>query len=146
MTLKPPHIAFAFMALSVGLHLSLTRDSSIRFRCYPCAAVFLLAGFALIGWAWALFRRSGTPVRPGDTATALVTDGPFRFSRNPMYLSIVAILFGIASAVGTLPMLVAPVGFFLVMTFAYIPHEEQRLQALFGDTYAGYKKRVRRWI
>ena len=144
--LKPPHIAFALIALSVGVHLLFIRDTRIGFRCYACAGCVFLVGLAIMTWAWALFRRSGTPIRPTDTATSLVTDGPFRISRNPMYLGIVIMLLALAWGVGTLPMLIGPVGFFLVMSFVFIPYEEQRLQALFGESYATYTRRVRRWL
>ena len=143
---KPSQIAFVLIALSVGGHLLLTRDSRIAFTCYACAGCVFLVGLATMTWAWALFRRRGTPIRPTDAATALVTDGPYRLSRNPMYLGIVLMLLALAWGVGTLPMLIGPVGFFLVMSVVFIPYEEQRLQALFGETYAAYTRRVRRWL
>jgi protein-S-isoprenylcysteine O-methyltransferase Ste14 len=97
-------------------------------------------------WAWALFRRTGTPIRPTDSATTIVAAGPFRISRNPMVLGILFMLLGIAWAVGTWPMLIAPAGFLLVMSAVFIPYEEKRLEANLGVSYNVYRKRVRRWI
>src|SRR5262249_55024845 len=103
-------------------------------------------GFGLMMWAWSLFRQRGTPIRPTDQATVIIRSGPFRFSRNPMYLGIVFMLLGIAVWVGSLAMLIAPVGFFAFMSRVFIPYEEQRLREAFGDDYVSYTQKVRRWI
>jgi len=106
----------------------------------------IAVGLGVMMWAWWLFRKSGTPTRPTHQATALVTSGPFRFSRNPMYLAIVVIMLGLAVWVGSLPMLIAPVGFFAFMSLVFIPYEERRLRETFGDAYLSFAQRVRRWI
>ena len=144
--LKPPHIALLFLGLSVGLHFLLPAAYRHQFSCWVCGLAAVGLGFGLIMWAWFLFRQSGTPIRPTDRATAIVSSGPFRFSRNPMYLGIVVILLGIAVWVGSLPMLIAPAGFFAFMSLVFIPYEEQRLREAFGDDYVSYTQKVRRWI
>jgi protein-S-isoprenylcysteine O-methyltransferase Ste14 len=63
-----------------------------------------------------------------------------------MYLGVTVILLGVAIWVGSLPMLIAPVGFFGIMSVFRIPDEEQRLREIFGATYEDYTRRVRRWI
>ncbi len=78
--------------------------------------------------------------------TALVTTGPFRFSRSPMYLGVTCLLLGIALLVGTLPLFLAPVAFALTMNASYIPREERNLERQFGQEYMDYKNRVRRWL
>jgi protein-S-isoprenylcysteine O-methyltransferase Ste14 len=144
--LKPPQIAWLLLALSAGIHFLLPSAYRRQFACLSCGIVAVSAGFGLMMWAWSLFRQSGTPIRPSDTATTLVTSGPFRFSRNPMYLGIVVMLLGIAVWVGSVAMLFAPVGFLAFMSLVFIPYEERRLREVFGDDYVSYSRRVRRWI
>jgi protein-S-isoprenylcysteine O-methyltransferase Ste14 len=92
------------------------------------------------------FRRHYTTVEPFGTPTALVTTGPYRFTRNPMYLGIVLTLSGIALTVATLPFLLAPLAFFLIINATQIPREEATLTGIFGDEYTRYRQRVRRWL
>ena len=75
-----------------------------------------------------------------------MSTGPLAFSRNPMYLGLTLFFFGIAVAVGTLPMLIAPVGFWATMNFVFVPHEEMVLEQLLGAEYLDYKRRGRRWL
>ena len=144
--LKPPLIAGLLLALSVGLHFVLPQASRRQFACLWCGVTAIAIGCGVLIWAWWLFRRSGTPTRPTHQATALVTSGPFRVPRNPMYLAIVVMLLGLAVWVGSLPMLIAPIGFFAFMSLVFIPHEERRLRETFGEAYLSFTRRVRRWI
>ena len=111
------------------------------------------AGIALIvaGLAVALagarqFRRRGTPVKPFSQATTLVVDGPYRFTRNPMYLGLATILGGVALALEALaPFLVIPV-FVAIITRLFVLPEEAMMKERFGDAYADFQRRVRRWL
>ena len=112
-----------------------------------------LAGFALLAVGAALavtclvmFRKARTTTIPGQESSRLVTNGPYRFSRNPMYVSLTVVYLGEAAVLGQLWPLLP-----LLMTLAYlnwvvIPYEEERLQQSFGATYAAYRARVRRWL
>lgn len=92
------------------------------------------------------FKRAGTPIRPFEDSTALVTDGPFAFSRNPIYLGAVVGLFGIFVVLGSLsPLAVIPPFVYIIRT-RFIAVEERMLEAAFGEAYRDYMKRVRRWI
>lgn len=92
------------------------------------------------------FKRAGTPIRPFEESTALVTDGPFAFSRNPIYLGAVVGLFGIFVVLGSLsPLAVIPPFVYIIRT-RFIAVEERMLEAAFGEAYRDYMKRVRRWI
>lgn len=144
--IKPPQIVGLLLAVSVGLHFALPTAYRLDFACRACGIGAFLFGFLLMMWALWLFRQSGTPAHPTHRAAALVMSGPFRFSRNPMYLGIVMMLLGIALWLGSWPMFIAPVSFFMFMSLVRIPYEEQALQALFGEAYASYRRRVRRWI
>lgn len=108
----------------------------------------VIIGFGLIMdlWSSSLFMKSKTTVSPYGSPTALVTSGPFRISRNPMYLGMAAILSGIAILLGTLVTLGSPVLFVIIVETRLIPDEERKMEKIFGDQYRAYKNRVRQWI
>jgi protein-S-isoprenylcysteine O-methyltransferase Ste14 len=104
------------------------------------------AGVVLGGLGAGLFHRRGAEIKPFRESAFLVTDGPFRFTRNPMYLSMVMVLLGTAGVLGSLlPFVVIPL-FVLVLRRRFIRWEEAALAARFGDEYRAYCARVRRWI
>ncbi len=112
-----------------------------------------LLGWGLVGigamlFAWTLwtFARHRTTVNPYLGATALCTNGPFRFSRNPIYLGDWFLLAGVSLLLQTAwPLAFAPL-IWIMLRFGVIRHEEAHLEAKFGDAYRTYKARVRRWI
>jgi len=103
-------------------------------------------GFVLALWSRSLFLRNSTTLQLSEEPTSLVTSGPFRLSRNPIYLGMASILLGVAVLQGTLVALTFPVLFVTVIEFFIIPGEERKLENLFGELYREYKKSVRRWI
>ncbi len=103
-------------------------------------------GFVLALWSRSLFLRNSTTLQLSEKPTSLVTSGPFRLSRNPIYLGMASILLGVAVVQGTLVALVFPALFVTVIGFFIIPGEERKLENLFGEPYREYKKSVRRWI
>lgn len=110
------------------------------------AVGLILAGLGLEMWAGGLFHRAGTNAIPYKPSTALVTDGPFRFTRNPMYVGFALTYLGLAFGLNT------PIGIALLlpclifMTWGVVMREERYLEAKFGQAYIDYKKRVRRWL
>jgi len=113
----------------------------------PLGAGLVVAGLALMVYGIVTFRRRRTPLVPGEgRATSLVTGGPFRFSRNPMYLGLSAALVGEAVLLGSLTPWVGVPVFVLVVTRLWIVPEEHWLSASFGDEYARYRALVRRWF
>lgn len=109
---------------------------------------FLILGFGLVlaFWSRSLFLKNATTLQPSEEPTSLVTSGPFRLSRNPIYLGMASILLGVAVLLGTLVTLASPIIFVALMDFFIIPGEERKLEKNFGEPYRGYKKSVRRWI
>lgn len=106
----------------------------------------LVAGIGLAVYADRLFAAHETTIHPYGTAAVLVEKGPFRFSRNPMYLGLALVLVGIAVFMGSLtPFLVIPV-FVLILDKRFISFEERVLEERFGREYAEYKRRVRKWV
>jgi protein-S-isoprenylcysteine O-methyltransferase Ste14 len=111
------------------------------------AFILGLGLFALLDpAATARFKQAETNFIPWKPATALVTDGPYRFTRNPMYLGMAALYCGIALGTGLMWGLVLLPIVLAVIQFAVIRREEAYLEGLFGDTYRDYRAKVRRWI
>ena len=107
-----------------------------------------LAGFLYFdSLAMRGFGRAGTSVLPfGDRTTAIVTDGPYRFSRNPMYVGMTSLYVGVAAAAGVVWAFAALPIVLVVIRYYVIAREEAYLAAKFGDSYREYQSRVRRWI
>ncbi len=100
----------------------------------------------LAGAAAGRFWRAQTPVLPHRATTALVTSGPFRLTRNPLYLSLGLVLAGLAFALNSLAVLAMIAPWTLVMRYGVIAREEQYLELKFGEDYRAYCQRVRRWL
>ncbi len=92
------------------------------------------------------FATRKTEIHTFKEPQKLITDGIFRFSRNPIYLSFLVSLAGLSFASQNYLSTGAVAIFFVVSNFYYIPLEEKKLQNKFGDTYINYKRKVRRWI
>ena len=111
------------------------------------AILLIAAGIALAVWGERTFAAAGTEIMPASaTNKTLVTHGPFRFTRNPMYSGLVLASLGVAFFFGTLPFFVVPVLVFLLCNFVFIPFEEAKMQRQHTDQYADYSHRVRRWF
>jgi protein-S-isoprenylcysteine O-methyltransferase Ste14 len=108
--------------------------------------LFLILGFVAGFSGFSAFRKAGTPVRPGDEPTKLVACGPYRISRNPMYLGLELALLGVFFLTKSPFFLIPPIVFFLLINFLQIPFEENLMAERFGQSYAEYCERVRRWL
>ena len=110
------------------------------------ASLFLLVWLGMMVWALATFRAAKTTLVPNQPATALATNGPYRVTRNPMYVSLAALYVGAAFLVGSWwPLLLLPVVLWVVQHFV-IAREERYLASAFPVDYPAYCQRVRRWI
>jgi protein-S-isoprenylcysteine O-methyltransferase Ste14 len=109
------------------------------------AAVFVLA-LALGVWAVDTMTRAGTNIPTNRPTTAIVAGGPYRFTRNPIYLGMFGSLVGLAIAFDTLWLLATLVPFVLVIRYGVVAREEAYLERRFGDAYRAYRARVRRWL
>jgi protein-S-isoprenylcysteine O-methyltransferase Ste14 len=148
--IAPPPLIYAVPLLSGLILHALFPIRLVRFL--PRMARIIL-GCSLVGLAVTLttlafraMRRAHTNVDPSQPATALVVEGPFKLTRNPLYLSLTLLYAGITMLVNTLwTMLLLPV-ILVVIRKGVIDREEQYLERKFGDKYLHYKASVRRWI
>lgn len=108
--------------------------------------LWIALGLTLIGIAMGGFKRAGTPVIPFERSTALVTDGIYRHTRNPMYLGLTLLLLGAALLFGSVGALLPVPVFLLIVRQRFVLGEERFLEDIFGAEYLAYKQRVRRWL
>jgi protein-S-isoprenylcysteine O-methyltransferase Ste14 len=104
------------------------------------------SALALFIWAVVTMTRAGSNVPTNLPTTTIVTSGPYRFTRNPIYLAMILGLAGLAVALDDLWLLVALVPFWLVIRYAVVAREEAYLERKFGEVYRVYRSRVRRWL
>ena len=156
MAVPPPLIYFAFLGLGwaldrygaqiglpAGEDMTLGLTTEVR---RGVAMVLIIGGLLLDGMAAGLFRRLGTAVEPWKPSTALATDGPYRFSRNPIYVGFAITYAGLAIAMDSPVALLMLVPCLVVIDWAVIRKEEAYLARTFGADYEAYCKRVRRWL
>jgi protein-S-isoprenylcysteine O-methyltransferase Ste14 len=143
---RPPLVYLAAILLGVAIQWVSPRPFLPRSLAVPVGASLVVIAVALFVSAVARFRASGTPVPAREPTTAIVRSGPYRLSRNPIYLAFSLFQLGIAvwvDSVWLLATLVVAVG---LMNYVVIPKEERYLDRRFGSQYLEYKASVRRWL
>jgi len=108
--------------------------------------VVLLIALLIVRWAAQTFRKARTNILTSQAATAIVSTGPFAYSRNPIYVAILLGLCGFALTFNSLWFFIALVPMFLVLRFGVIAREEAYLDRKFGQPYRDYQAGVRRWL
>jgi protein-S-isoprenylcysteine O-methyltransferase Ste14 len=143
---RPPLILLCSILLGVSLRFAMPRRFAPASLAAPVGVVLVLASIALFIAAVRCFRAAGTPV-PGDQPTTMIVRrGPYRFSRNPIYLSFYGLQLGIAFWTNNLWQLVALVATVLLIALVVVPREERYLESRFPATYVPYKESTRRWL
>ena len=142
----PPVVYFG--ALLAGTVLELVRpwDLPVPLTVRWIAGLVGVAALAFGGGARAAFGRAGTNVNPMHAATALVASGPFRFTRNPMYVAMTIFYLAIAIATRVAWFLVLLVPVLALMHWGVVLREERYLSGKFGAPYDEYRRRVRRYV
>ncbi|MBZ5579447.1 MAG: isoprenylcysteine carboxylmethyltransferase family protein [Acidobacteriia bacterium] len=144
--LPPPLIYLAVFVLALFLQAHWRLPAIPEILSGAGGPVLIAAGVLLSAWSIGFFRRARTSLIPMKPTTALVIAGPYRFTRNPMYLSLVivylgaALLFQILWAVLLTPLVV------LAVQFGVVRKEERYLHEKFGEDFSRYQASVRRWI
>ena len=146
--LIPPPIPWALAILAglvVGWLYPLHFVPASIPRAWVGGGLFVLA-VALAVWAIVTIREAGTQFDVHKPTTAIVENGPYRFTRNPIYLGMFLSQAGIAIGFGDLWVLATLVPFYFVLRHGVVAREEPYLERKFGPIYLGYKSRVRRWL
>ena len=113
---------------------------------HPFGWVIIIIGLFLYGWASKHFFIATTNIRVRKPAVTVVTKGPYKFSRNPMYIAATIIYVGLAIAFGKSITLFFLIPCLAVLHYGVVVREEEYLKTKFGDKYLKYESKVRRWI
>lgn len=144
---QPPLLFLACLLAGWGLRflrpLGTALPEALR---HGAAGALLASSLGLGGWGLLTFRRAGTTPEPNGAATALLTSGPFQFSRNPLYLGLSTLLAGFGLLLDSAWVLLLVPVLVVLLDRLVIAREEARLRAQFGDAYRAYIRRVRRWL
>jgi protein-S-isoprenylcysteine O-methyltransferase Ste14 len=144
----PPLIFLGFLAAAVVLEAVvplpvLGRYALARYLAGVALAAF---GFVMIAMGTRRFVAAGTNIPPSLPTTALVVDGIYRRTRNPLYLGTTLVYLGLSVAAGSLWAIGLMVPLLWVINVGVVAREERYLERKFGDAYRAYKARVRRWV
>jgi len=142
----PTQYFFCLLVLAVITHFIIPIVKIIYSPYIYLGILFIILGVVFNLWADTLFKKNKTRVKPHESPTSLQTSGPFRISRNPMYLGMLIILIGVSILLGSLSTFLFPILFIVLMESIFISFEEKNLEKAFGEKYLEYKKSVRRWF
>jgi protein-S-isoprenylcysteine O-methyltransferase Ste14 len=144
----PPFIFLGFLVAATVLEAvaPLPVLGAYALARYLAGAALAACGFVLIGIGTWRFMAAGTNIPPTLPTTALVVDGIYGWTRNPLYLGMTLVYLGLSLAAGSLWAIVLVVPLLWVINVGVIALEERYLERKFGDAYRAYKGRVRRWV
>ena len=108
--------------------------------------ILILSGISLVFVSFRFMRKMKTTFIPDGTPEVLISSGPFKFSRNPIYLGMLTILVGVAFLMSSLSAIIIAFVFGIIINFTWIAHEEKKLHELFSEDWENYSSKVRRWI
>ena len=108
--------------------------------------ILILSGISLVLVSFRFMRKMKTTFIPDGTPEVLISSGPFKFSRNPIYLGMLTILVGVAFLMSSLSAIIIAFVFGIIINFTWIAHEEKKLHELFSEDWENYSSKVRRWI
>jgi protein-S-isoprenylcysteine O-methyltransferase Ste14 len=144
--MRPPFVYLGAIALGLVLHFAWPVRLVPRAASVPLGLTAVLVAIALFLWAVRTFRTADTPVPGNLPTTMIVYTGPYRFSRNPIYLSFSLLQLGVAFLLNSLWLLVTLIPAVALMSFVVILREEHYLETRFPSDYLPYKASVRRWL
>jgi protein-S-isoprenylcysteine O-methyltransferase Ste14 len=139
----PPIILLASLFLQIVLLFSFPISTDLSSL---LGLILLISGIFLVILSFRFMRKMETTFIPDGTPKKLLASGPFKISRNPIYLGMLMILFGVAFLMASLSAIIIAFGFGLIINFTWISHEEKKLKDLFPEDWEKYSANVRRWI
>lgn len=146
MRIAPDLYFLLAVCFSVIAHVLIPIWQLIRYPISLLGLVIGVGGYLLITRANSILRAHNTSILPFESPSELVNTGPFRYSRNPIYLGMTLMLFGVAWFLGSAVAFVSPILFALIINIFVISDEEQQLEQKFKTEFTFYKEKVRRWL
>lgn len=141
----PPPV-WAVILLVISYAVARLLRLPVLLRSDAAAFAIFVAGFCLAVWGERTFVHAGTELMPASQSNSkLVTHGPFRYTRNPMYSGLLLATLAVALFFGALPFYVAIIVLFVVIQAVFIPFEEVKMERQYGAAFREYKSRTRRW-
>jgi len=144
--LLPPSFLLISLLLILVLHFTIPIMSLVSTPYNYLGIFFIIFGGIMNIWTDLLFKKNNTNVKPDKMPAYLITDGPFKISRHPMYLGMFSILLGISIFFGSLVTIFPLIIFIIIIEAKFIPLEEKNTEKIFNKKYKDYKRQVRRWI
>ena len=144
--IRPPIVYASSIAVGALMQRVMPLSIAPSRLAVPLGTTLVVLAVALFAFSVGKFRAAGTPVPARKPTTAIVTTGPYRLSRNPIYLAFSVLQLGVAIWATSLWLLLTLVVAVAVIHYVVIPKEEQYLERRFGDQYLEYKASVRRWL
>jgi len=142
----PPMWLAACLLAALALHFFLPIAIFATLSLRIAGVAVLLLGIFMSASAAGAFDRAGTPVVPFERSTVLLTNGWYRFTRNPMYLGMTLSLLGSGIALGSVGALLPLPVFIVLIEALFIRGEERFLEEIFGEDFRRYRASVRRWL
>ena len=139
----PPVILLASIVLQIILLFSFPISVDLSSL---LGLILILSGISLVFVSFRFMRKMKTTFIPDGTPEVLISSGPFKFSRNPIYLGMLTVLVGVAFLMSSLSAIIIAIVFGIIINFTWIAHEEKKLHELFSEDWENYSSKVRRWI
>lgn len=140
----PPNYFYLSILLAIALKFIFPRGNFMGFPYILIGIPFILVGLLLIAWTYKLFMKNKTPEN-FSRSKAVVKEGPYEVSRNPMYIGAVLFLIGISLLLGNYITFISPL-ILLIILNRFVLLEEKKIQRELGKEYLKYKEKTRRWI
>ncbi|HEU4476122.1 MAG TPA: isoprenylcysteine carboxylmethyltransferase family protein [Methyloceanibacter sp.] len=147
--IKPPFLFLGALALGCLLSLILPIPPGLaqpNTLALAAGLTFVAIGFTLAALSVRRFQLAGTSVVPGEPSTALIVNGPYAFTRNPIYIGFVLAYFGLAIMLTSLWVLILLIPVWVILQRGVVEREESYLERQFDEPYRQYKARVPRWL
>lgn len=142
----PPLIFLAGIVVGLGLEGILRADMGLDRTSLVIGLLVIAVSVVIAVWARRQFVKGGTSLRVEVPSEAILTTGPFRFSRNPLYVSLALLQIGIGIAADMAWIIILVIPVLAVIRYGVIAREERYLERKFGEEYLRYKNSVRRWV
>ena len=136
-------ITLACLVMQVILYIMIPLEINLSML---LGLILLFGSIVLIMWSAKELKNNDTTILPDGEPEKIVITGPFKYTRNPIYLGMTGILFASAMLMQSLSALLMPVLFLLIIENTWIPHEESKLEKKFEDDWKSYANSTRRWL